>query len=154
MSNLFPSPLLAPEHQTLLKAVQDRLTEYVSKMSPGQRITATDGAFQQRQLWQGVINTLLQQPPPVFIDGWTYFLTVVHQNRQGCFSPAYMNRFREELRLTTDDRRNFERLLHLAYVTADASSRALSLRQIDMNQILVRLPNELMRQKIVAFYGL
>lgn len=152
MSNEFPSSLLPPQFQTMLKGVQDRLEEYVSKMSPGQKISSGDGAFQQRQLWQGVIYALLQQPPNVFIEGWSYFLSVVNAHRKGCFSPAYMNRFREDTRMTIEDRKNFERLLHLAYTTCDPSSRQLALRQIDMNQILARLPTEDMRQKIIAFY--
>lgn len=151
MSNpiLFP-----PEFQIQLQAAQDRLDEYVIKMAPGRPISSADGAFQQRQLWQGVILQLLKQPGPVFLRGWTDFLNFVHQHRAGAFSPAYIHRFREETQLGINDRRNFERLLHLAYVSADPKVRSLAMKQVDMNMILSQLPTEDMRQKFVEFYSL
>lgn len=150
----FASSLLPPEAQLVLKSVDDRLTEYVTKMAPGVRITSNDGGFQQRQLWQGVIQTLLKQRADVFLVGWAHFLKVVAENRAGVFSPAYMNRFREELTLTVTERRNFERMLHLAYVTAEQRTRVLSMKQLDMHQILSGLPSEDQRQKVTAFYEL
>lgn len=154
MSNTFSTSLLPPEAQVLLKSVEDRLQEYISKMSPGMIISNADGALQQKLLWQGVLNFLLQQPPQIFLQGWTIFLKSVQDNRTGAFSPAYVNRFREDLKMTLVDRRNFERLIHLAYTTCDPRTRALTMKQIDMNQILAMLPNENMRQKIIAFYQL
>lgn len=153
MSN-FSSSLLPPEAQTILLTVEDRLNTYIEKMGPGVRITETDGAFQQQQLWNGVINFLLQQPPQVFMAGWQLFLGKVLEHRKGCFSPMYINRFRENLKLPLDQRRNFERLVHLAYTTCDPKARVLSMKQIDMKQILATLPREDMRQKIIAFYAL
>lgn len=154
MSNTFQTSLLPPEAQTNLKAVEDRLKDYVAKMSPGQPITNVEGSLQQKQLWQGVILFLLKQPAPVFLQGWAMFLQVVLDNRKGAFSPMYVNRFREELKLPIDDRRNFERLIHLAYTTCEPKARPLSMRQIDMGQILAMLPSEEMRQKIIAYYQL
>jgi len=153
MSN-FNSALLPPEAQILLQTVQDRLNQYIEKMSPGVRITETDGAFQQQQLWNGVIYFLLQQPPQIFVAGWTLFLQKVLEHRTGCFSPMYINRFRENLKLPLDQRRNYERMVHLAYTTCDPKARTLSMKQIDMHQILSMLPREDMRQKIIAFYSL
>lgn len=154
MSDTHSSSLLPPEAQLTLKTVEDRLNDYIEKMAPGRPTTSEEGAFQQKQLWQGVISFLLQQPAPIFIEGWKLFLKKVHENRSGAFSPMYVNRFREEIKLSIQDRRNNERLLHLAYTTCDARSRALMMRQIDMNQILSALPTEDMRQKIIAFYQL
>lgn len=153
MSNANPL-LFPPEYQIQLQSAQDRLDEYVIKMAPGRPISSADGAFQQRQLWQGVILQLLRLPAPVFLVGWRDFLKFVNQHRKGAFSPMYIHRFREETQLGINDRRNFERLLHLAYVTADASVRALSLKQLDMNQIMSLLPSEDMRQKFIEFYDL
>lgn len=152
MSNPLATALLPPASQTLLAGVQDRLTEYVEKMAVARPISASDGAFQQSQLWRGVINQLLQQSPEVFNIGWAYFLSVVLTHREGCFSPAYFNRFRDNLKLTIDERRSFERLLHLAYITADPLSRQLALKQVDFNQILARLSNENQRQLLIGFY--
>lgn len=148
------SALLPPDAQILLQTVEDRLKTYIEHMSPGVRITNTDGSFQQRQLWTGVIKFLLDQPPQVFIAGWSMFLAKVLEHRKGCFSPMYINRFREELKLPLDERRNYERMVHLAYTTCDPRSRVLSMKQIDMNQILSMLPNEAQRQKIIAYYSL
>ena len=154
MSNPFTNAMLPPEAQTLLSAVKDRLAEYVDKMAPARPISKGDGAFQQTQLWRGVIKFLLGLEDQTFQVGWAYFLSVVLEHRNGCFGPAYVNRFREGLQLTIEERRNYERLLHLAYVTADPTARVLSMKQIDMNQILARLPSETLRQKLIAFYRL
>ncbi len=156
MSNTFSTntALFPPEQQIILQAVQDRLDEYVLKMAPGRPISSADGSFQQRQLWQGVILALLKLPAPSFLAGWTSFLNFVNVHRKGAFSPAYIHRFREETQLGMSDRRNFERLLHLAYVSADPGTRALAMKQVDMHQILSMLPSEDMRQKFVEFYSL
>lgn len=154
MSNTYDTSLLPPAAQTHLKAVEDRLAEYVLKMAPGRPITEKDGAFQQRQLWHGVMNFLLKQETPVFLAGWSIFLDVVAEHRKDCFSPGYIHRFRESTQLTLEERRNFERLIHLAVMTSDPKARTLALKQIDMHQILARLPSEDMRQKIIAFYQL
>jgi hypothetical protein len=148
------SALLPPDVQILLQTMEDRLNNYIEAMSPGVRITNVDGSFQQRQLWIGVIKFLLEQPPQIFIAGWGLFLKKVLEHRQGCFSPMYINRFREELKLPLEERRNYERMIHLAYTTCDTRSRVLSMKQIDMNQILSMLPREDQRQKIIAFYQL
>lgn len=152
MSNLVNTALMGPEAMTVLRTVEDRLATYVDTMAPGKPINSQDGAFQQRQLWQGVINFLLNQSAPIFLAGWDIFLKVVDENRQGCFSPAYIHRFREETNLGVIDRRNYERLIHLAYVTSSAGARKLSLKQIDMRHVLASLPKEDQRQKLVAFY--
>jgi hypothetical protein len=154
MSNPFSNAMLSSEAQTLLKAVQDRLEIYVEKMAPAKTLSQAEGNFQQTQLWRGVIQFLFNQDTETFVVGWGYFLSVVLQHRDACFSPAYINRFRESVQISIEDRRNLERLLHLAYVTADPSSRVLSMKQINMNQILARLPSETMRQKLLEFYRL
>ncbi len=147
--NLFP-----PDVQIMLTAAKDRLKEYAEKMAPGQRISTADGAYQQRQLWQGVILALLKLPPAAFLVGWKDFLDFVNEHRKGAFSPAYIHRFREETQLTITERRNFERLLHLAYISSEPRTRPLAMKQVDMHQILSLLPTEDMRQKFVEFYSL
>lgn len=154
MSQNFNTALLPPAAQILLQGVKDRLDTYVEKMSPGKTISTADGAFQQTQLWQGVIKTLLQQPPDIFMIGWGLVLDMFHEHRTGAFSAAYINRFREEIKLTSSERRNFERLVHLAYVTAEKRTRALALKQLDINVILAGLPSEEQRQKVLGFYQL
>ena len=154
MSQTFNTSILSPESQILLKTVQDRLNAYIETMAPGKAISAVDGAFQQTQLWQGVIKFLLQQPPEVFMVGWAVFLDSVAAHRTGAFSPAYINRFREDLKLTLIERRNFERMVHLAYVTAEKRTRTLALKQVDINVILAGLPSEEQRQKVLGFYQL
>lgn len=154
MSNAFQTSLLPPEGQLAIQSVKDRLAEYVEKMAPGRPISTQDGAFQQRQLWQGVICHLLKQPAQVFIIGWAEFLKVVNENRKGCFSAGYINRFQDDLRLNMSERRNLQRLLHLAYVTADGGTRRLAMKQVDIHQILAGLTDEAQRQKVIAFYEL
>lgn len=154
MSTPFQTSMLPPEGQLAIQSVKDRLTEYVEKMAPGRPISNADGAFQQRQLWQGVILHLLRQPAQVFVVGWAELLRVVNENRKGCFSPQYVNRFQEDLRLTMAERRSLQRLVHLAFVTADGGSRRLALKQVDLHQILSGLEDEDQRQKVISFYEL
>lgn len=154
MSNLINNALLAPGAQTVLKTVEDRLALYVETMAPGKPVNSQEGAFQQKQLWSGIIVLLFTQPTPVFMAGWDIFLKVVDENRAGCFSPAYIHRFREETNLGVADRRNYERLLTLAYATSSPKLRVLGLKQIDMRHVLAGLAKEDMRQKLIAFYQL
>lgn len=154
MSTQFDNALLPPATQTIIATVKDRLKQYVEVMAPAKPVSTADGTFQQTQLWRGVVNYLLQQETSVFVVGWGVFLQVVREHRDGCFNAAHLHRFREHLLLAKEDRLNFERLLHLAQVTADPGARVLAMKQIDLNRILAGLPSEQMRQKILEFYRL
>ncbi|QVD49160.1 permease of the drug/metabolite transporter (DMT) superfamily [Xanthomonas phage vB_XciM_LucasX] len=152
MSNPISEALLPDETKAMLANVRERVVNYVSKMAPGVAISDADGATQQKLLWTGVLMYVMNLPATQFEYGWGEFLKLVQEHRKGAFSLAYVNRFQANLLLTLPERRNFQRLMHLAEKTCDPKARPLGLKQIDMRLILAGLPSEPVRQKFIAFY--
>lgn len=154
MSNPIDEPLLPDAIKISLELVRQRLAEYAEVMGAGKPISEETIRLQQRNLWNGVIRTILEIDPAHFDRFWAIFLDSVNQNRKGCYAPERISRGVFEMPVPPQDRRNFQRLLHLAYMTADPRGRALALKQVNMERVLSGLNSEAQRQKLIGFYRL
>lgn len=137
----------------LVTVIEDRLKNYISAMAPGKTISNVEIIKQQRVLWTGVFKQVLSISPQHFAEAWAAILALVAQNTNGCFGMAYRNRLVDEAISDRSERRQFDRLLHLACVTADIPTRSLALKQVDLGLILASLPDERQRQMFLEFYN-
>ncbi len=122
-------------------------------MAPGKPINTADGVNMQMMLWN-TIKQMLNREGSEFVLHYSEFLRFIREHRKGAFSERYLYRFFEYLRLSSEERANFERLLNLMVITCDPAMRQLALRQVDLRSSLAGLPSEAQRQKIAAFYEL
>lgn len=128
-----------------------RLKNYTAAMKPGQPIDAAQGAIHQTYLWQ-TIKWVLSKERGEFAMLYSELLGYILQNRTGVFSERYVYRFFEQLRMSTPDRRNFERVLHLLLATCDPKSRQIALRQIDFKTALSGIADNQIHQRVVGYY--
>jgi hypothetical protein len=133
-----------------LNSLQERLDNYLTNMAKSRAIDPADGAIQQIQLWR-TLQWVMGRDGAEFTALWGRLLKVVNDNRQGVFSEAYVNRFTDQFR-PSSDRRNFERTLHLLLTTCDPTTRQYSLKQLDMRQLLAGIVDNNVVQRIVGFY--
>lgn len=156
MSQINPLEVLAalpPEARINFEAHQQRLADYVAGMAPGKPLTNEAGVAFQMSLWNS-IKIMLAKQGSEFVLHYSEMLKTIRENRRGAFSERHLFRFFEYLRISSEDRRNFERLLNLMVVTCDPGLRQLALRQVDMRSSLSGLKSEQQRQNICAYYAL
>jgi len=137
----------------IIAVIEDRLKGYIVTMTPGKTVSETEILKQQRVLWTGVFKAVLSISPQHFGEAWALVLRYVNAESKGCFDMAYRNRMVNEAIVDRNERRQFERLMHLACVTADPKARSLSLKQIDLGLVLATLNDERQRQLFMEFYN-
>jgi len=133
--------------------LRNRLAVYAEKMAVGLPTTVEEGSFQQVQLWN-TIKWVLGLEGGDFVRCYSKLLEFVLANRRGIFSERYAYRFFENMKLPSNERKNFERIMNLLLATCDPRTRALSMRQIDMASTLGGMVDPLMQQRIVGYYQL
>jgi hypothetical protein len=135
----------------LIDALEQRLKNYLAAMGPSKPIDGPQGALQQAQLWQ-TIKWVLTKERGEFTILYGKLLEIIAANRQGSFHERNAYRFFDQLKLSTPERRNFERMLNLMLTTCDPRTRALSMRQVDLRRVLEGFTDNAIHQRIVGFY--
>lgn len=156
MSFFNPQELLSGLPETAhinFEAHKERLEGYATAMAPGKPVSVQEGVNFQMQLWNA-IKMMLNCEGNEFVLHYSEMLRVIKENRKKAFSERHLYRFMEHVRMTSDDRTNFMRLLNLMLTTCDPQMRALSMRQVDLRTSLAGLRSESQRQKIQAYYSL
>lgn len=144
---------LPPTAHINFEAHKQRLENYVKTMAPGKPISKEECINQQMALWNS-IKTMLNCEGNEFVLFYSHMLQIIKENRKGAFSERYLYRAMEFVRLTSEDRTNFMRLLNLMLTTCDPMMRQLAMRQVDLRTSLAGLRSESQRQKIMAYYTL
>lgn len=135
----------------LVDNLLNRLKNYAAALKPGRPLDGPQGAIHQTFLWQ-TIKWVLSKDRGEFAMLYAELLNFILQHRTGVFSERYVFRFFDQLRMTTPERRNFERMLHLMLSTCDPKSRQIALRQIDFKTTLQGFPDNAVHQRVVGFY--
>jgi len=131
--------------------VEENLTEYVNKMTPGYSHAQGEGARLQSKLWQ-TIQTVLRTDGPQFTKLFSLLLKTVYKNRDTVFNEYNIYRYFETVNIPGNERRNFERIINLLLVTNNPALRAESLKQVDLDATLQGFNNTEIHQKVVGFY--
>lgn len=130
----------------------DNLDEYVKKMAPGVSHVGNEGAAQQVKLFR-TIQTVLRQEGAQFTRMFSELLAVVHRHRDTVFHERYLYRYFDAMALTSQERRNFERVLNLLITTANPATRGKATKQVDIDATMTGFKNPEMHQRVVGFYS-
>lgn len=135
-----------------VKVVLSTLEEYVTKMRPGHMVGERDGAVQQQRLYRTLKTAMALPDVKDFRAAMDAIMETIAQHRNGCFGEYHVYRFVENVQLSSDDRKEFERLMHLLITLAPAGDRAAILNaQLDLNVILVNVKQEEVKQRFLAY---
>lgn len=138
--------------QVSLDALQQRIDAYVTAMNPATPVSTEEGVRAQTALWS-IIRHVLSKTDGEFVVLYAKLLENVLTYRRTVFNERYVYRFFEHLRLSPNDRRNFERMLNLLLVTCDPKSRRLALRQVNLNTTVSGFADNNVQQRIIGFYS-
>ena len=115
--------------------VINTIAEYAQKMKPGRLITQAEGMRQQVSLCNAIfaaINTLDADFRPVL----TTILALLHRERDAAFRETHLFRYWDNVALSKNQRRGFEKIITLLKTLADPKTRQTALRQVDFERLL------------------
>jgi len=136
-----------------LMILVERLDTYIYHMEPSKPIDPKEGGKYQKLLWQA-ISDVFKLPPEFFGPVYNELLYVVHQNRKGCFSKAYANRFYDYLDINSDAMKTMPRVINMLLATAEPGTRHLTARQMDLNRIMRYFKDQSAVEKLDSFYAI
>lgn len=134
------------------KSLVTSIEAYMTNMAPGKPVKTDDGAKYQYQLWKTIQNLAHNAPVEEFKSLWNLLLMFVNQHKQGVFHDRYLFRFSEYWVHSIEELNGFQRILNLINLTCDPATRALGLRQINMDATLTDGFTDEARQRILSFY--
>lgn len=115
--------------------VQDVL-EYARIMSPKMRVDEKIGTHQQTKLFNALI-TLINKIEDSHRTAFAAVFLIIEENRHLAFHETNAFRFGEQARfLTKEKRKTFRALLHLFLTLGPRNTRAMLLRQINIDKVL------------------
>lgn len=146
-------PSVRPEvgSSTTEQMVKENLDKYVEFMQPGRAHRGNDGVQRQVMLFR-TIQVILRQKGPEFHKLWSYLLWVVNKHRDDVFHERYVFRYFDMINLSNSERRCFERILNLIINTANPSTRAKAVQQIDIDATMEVFNDPEMHQRVQGFY--
>ncbi len=128
------------------------ITDYAQKMKPGRLITQADGMRQQVSLCNAIfasINTLDAD----FKSVLTTILGILHRERDAAFRETHLFRYWDQVALSKNQRRGFEKIITLLKTLADPKTRQTALRQVDFERLLQYGLTEKGRTRLAAYFG-
>jgi hypothetical protein len=132
--------------------ILNTITEYSQVMKPGRLITQAEGMRQQVSLCNAIfatINTLDADFKPVL----TTILDILHRQRDAAFRETHLFRYWDNVPLSKNQRRGFEKIITLLKTLADPKTRQTALRQVDFERLLQYGLTEKGRTRFAAYFG-
>jgi hypothetical protein len=121
-------------------------------MAPGIKMTQVDGAKHQESLWN-LIKNVVNLDPEEFKKAWTLLLAFFNNYADGVFNDRYVFRFFEVVNLDPASIAGFQNILNLIKLTAEPSTRTVSLKQVDLEKTTNKGFTEKAKQNIMSFYS-
>lgn len=134
------------------KSLVASIETYMANMAPGKPVSNEDGDKYQYQFWKTIQNLVHNAPVDEFKSLWNLLLMFVHQHKQGVFHDRYIFRFSEYWIHSVEELNGFQRILNLINLTCDPATRAVGLRQVNLDATLADGFTEEARQRILGFY--
>jgi hypothetical protein len=125
---------------------------YKKNMAPKVPVEPSDGAKYQNNLWKVIQSVLENAPENEFTKIWSIVLIYIHVEREGVFNDKYLYRFAEHWGWGLDELNTFQRVLHLATLTADSTTRKENLKKVSMSKITASGFSERAKQRISNYY--
>lgn len=131
--------------------VVNTLETYIVEMAPGKPHSGNQGVSNQLGLYN-VIKTILRQKGPEFNTNFNELLKVVNKFRNQHFHEKNAFRYWGRLEISDRERQSFENMLSLLLTTSEPSTRAITIKQVDLNEITKKLKDSDVHQKLEGFY--
>ena len=126
---------------------------YTANMGVGMVMSGETGIKFQVSLWKVILTTLSRSSREEFKSAWNLILNYFNKFRDTTFSEAYVFRFAEQWHLSTVELKMFQSIINLIHLTCNPATRAIGLKQVDLERTLSTGFTDEARQRIMNFYG-
>ena len=137
---------------TVAEGVINTVRTYAEKMAKGVPITVTIGT-QQKVLIYRAFQRMLGLEGKELYTTISSVLAIINEERASAFHEKRVYRFIDQVKLSTQDRKCFERLMNMFIMVCDPSSRKQALKQVDVELTAATLRNSEKEQKLIAFFS-
>lgn len=144
--------LIATKNQVAINAI-DAIKEYMVNMGPGKTMTIDEGSRNQVVLFRA-IRSAIEFTGADFQLTFVTILRLFDEFRDDVFHERYVFRFMDNVTLSYDERRAFERIVNLIKVAAPVAGRKEALRQINFQKTLHYTFTEEGRQRVLSFFSI
>lgn len=138
-----------------LTVIEQNLQNYIEAMTPGRSHRGDEGPQHQIRLYR-TIMMVLRQKGADFNEAYGLLLKTVLEHREDVFHEMYIFRYMDTRRmqsgLTSNERRNFERVLNMVMTTCNPKTRARTIQQVDINATMMGFNDPEMHERVTAFY--
>ncbi len=135
------------------KEVIRTMDEYIAAMAPNKAMDADTGAKWQRRLWTMVSNVLTRIPRDEFDITWNTILNYFNEHGadNDVLGARFVFRFNHMWAHSKTDLDNLNKLLNLIRLTCNPATRAIGLKQVDLDRTLANVGQE-SRNRLLNFY--
>ena len=126
--------------------------DYLSKMGPRNMVTEKLGEMQQVQFYR-LFQNAINNGGTDFRKMFNVFLRIIFETKDtGAFQLPLVMRFLPSMNLSADDRQAFQQLIFLFRQTAGVESRAIALKQVDLNKATSKGLMPAGQQRLLTFF--
>jgi hypothetical protein len=136
-----------------LKVVESGLKEYIDKMYPGVPHSGEDGPKAQVAFFR-IIQNIFRLKGSDFVQAYSLLLDTVAAHRSKTFNERYVFRYMSDVRLSVQERKNFERIVNLLLVTCNKTTRKQTMQQVDLPTTVEGFSDPELIQKLTEFYSM
>lgn len=140
-------------NQSMIPALKAQMGQYLEMMDVTRQVSEATTAQAQGHMWS-ILNLMFSRPANEFTELWGTFLEIIHSRLSKEFAATHI--FRGVPKATafgsSENRKNFVRLMTLARDTADPTTRALKMRHIRLQHVLRGFPNPEVLNRLAEFY--
>lgn len=130
-----------------------RIRMYCQTMAPKKPVTLRVGATEQSTLYRSIQNIINRQEN-YFKELFTALLAIfAAEGVDGALSDRYRNRFMEHVNLSKADRKAFEQLTHMLSMLANTSTRAVAMKQINLERALDSGLTAEGQRRVLQYFG-
>lgn len=122
-----------------VRSLLAQLESYCEKMAPGKRMTEDQINMQQKGLYTILFHVMRQQDANDYRDAFTGVVELFKAHREGALSTALVSRNHYSVKLSTEQRKEFARLVNLFVVMSNPVLVRGFHKQIDLTKTLKHL---------------
>ena len=134
------------------KGLISRTLDYLSKMGPRNMVAKERGETIQIQFYR-LFQNAINNGGTDFRKMFNVFLRIIFETKDtGAFQLPLVMRFLPSMNLSADDRQAFQHLIFLFRQTAGVESRAIALKQVDLNKATSKGLMPAGQQRLLTFF--
>lgn len=136
------------------KTVLFTLQSYMQDMKPGKPLDPTVGATHQANLFRALQQAINTVPDQDFDVVFPVILELFNREAKGVFQEEYVFRFLDVVKLSSDERASFQKVLNMLKLMADPRGRQIAKKQLNFSKGFGPSISEDGRQRVLNYFNI